>query len=133
MKLSTFSKQIISKPYSLGGCDCFSIVRDYLRAKGATLPAEYAGYDIVSGYAELWESEPDRAKDLMMQFFAEHTDPIPVHSMKAGDILHVRTGDSHFCGIHGGHGHVIGASPERGVTLFKIADYEIVGVYRCRS
>lgn len=133
MKLSAISKEFIGKPYSLGECDCFSVVRDYLSANGVTLPTEYAGYDIVNGYAELWETDPDRAKGLMMAFFAEHTESIPAHAMKAGDILHLRTGNSHFCGIHGGHGHVIGASPEMGVTLFKIADYEVVGVYRCRS
>lgn len=133
MKLSTISKQFVGKPYRLGGCDCFSIVRDYLVARGIDLPKEYAGYDIVNGYAELWETEPEKAKGLMMQFFAEHTEHIPTHAMKAGDILHLRSGTNEFCGIHGGHGHVVGASPERGVTLFKITDYDIVGVYRCHS
>jgi hypothetical protein len=133
MKLSTISRQFIGKKYDLGKCDCFSIVRDYLQMKGTELPDKYEGYDIFNDYADLWEKNPNKAKDLMMQFFVEYTDQIPAFKMKAGDILHLKLGDGHFCGIHGGHGHVIGASPDRGVTMFKIVDYEILGVYRCRS
>lgn len=133
MKLSTISKQIIGKDYELGKCDCFSIVRDYLLQKGVPLPKTYKGIDIISGYAELWEKNPDEAKDLMIKGFAQYLEEIPVYKMKAGDILHLQYGDKHFCGIHGGHGHVIGASPDYGVALFKIADYEVMGVYRWHS
>jgi hypothetical protein len=133
MKLSTISRQFIGKKYDLGRCDCFSIVRDYLRQKGAQLPEEYKGIDVTTGYATLWEQEPDRAKDLMVEFFAEYTTRIPAFKMKAGDILHLQYGNKHFCGIHGGNGHVIGASPEYGVSLFRIAEYTILGVYRCHS
>lgn len=133
MKLSTLSKQYIGKEYDLGHCDCFSLVRNYLSDQGVTLPAEYSGIDIVTGYAKLWKLEPEKAKELMVNFFAEFTDKIPSFRMKAGDILHLALGTGHFCGIHAGNGHVMGASPEYGVTLFKISNYQVLGVYRCRS
>ena len=132
MKLSAITRHIAGKSYCLGECDCFSIVRDYAASRGVDLPTVYRGINIFNEYADLWKADPVKAKELMVRGFAEYCKEIPVHAMKAGDVLYLRYKDATFPAIHGGNGQALTASPEMGVTMIRITNYEILGVYRCQ-
>lgn len=138
--LAEITRAYVDRPYALGracseGLDCFSFVYDYMARLGMDLPAEWRGLTLQS-YADLYQSDPEEAKRIMVEFIGEHAQEIAPVQAFAGDILLLQlTGTSTlpFLAVHGGQTVCLAASPEFGVRPWDLHNYTIERAWRCRK
>lgn len=138
--LARYTSTITGLPYKLGGpadvkgADCFSVVWDYLLYKNINLPNEYEGLTIDT-YAQLYRTDPEQAKCIMIRLMKDLLMEIPPHSAVAGDILRLecKLGADvvDFLAIDGGNGRFIMATEKSGVTIWKKRFYNVREAYRC--
>jgi hypothetical protein len=139
MRLIDYTKKIVGLPYCAGGMDpsiglgCFTIVYDWLKSHMPGLPDNYKGYTL-KNRRERYDSDPDAANQMMLQFFDEYLDPIDPAFAFVGDILWssiVAGGKEHFAAsIHAGNGFMLGATPARGVVLVPLRAYKTHRAWR---
>jgi len=139
--LSKITAELVGAPYRLGGLeqaagfDCFSLIYQYLIMRGVDLPKQYKGLTLET-YKDLYETDPEQATRVMIEFVEEHMEEIPRHRMFAGDVALARvTGEDRghaFLVIDGGNGNIICATEELGVSITSVKYYKIERVFRCR-
>jgi hypothetical protein len=131
MSLVRITQEIVGREYQLGSCDCFRVVYDYIR-RYVDLPEEWHGLTL-EDYAQVYESDPHRAKKFIEQFLAEHLQSIPRMKVFAGDILMLDHPEHPpFPAIHAGNRHFIGAEPSRGIAVLPLTNFTIRGAWRCQ-
>jgi hypothetical protein len=89
LHLAELTMKLAGRPYALneaGGLDCFSSVAAYLSMRGVEIPEEFEGYSVLD-YKDLFLSDPDTAKGLMVELIANLLDEINPHFAMAGDVL----------------------------------------------
>ena len=139
MKLIEYTQKIVGLRYCAGGMNpgmglgCFTIVYNWLKIHMPELPDNYHGYTLTNR-RERYDADPDAANQMMLQFFDEYLERIEPAYAFAGDILWtgiVSDGKECFAsGIHAGNGHLLGATPLRGVILLPLRAYKIHQAWR---
>jgi len=137
LKLTQLTTQLVGQPYALsdpGGLDCFSVIMNYLRLRGVNVPDEFKGRS-TQDYRDLFLSDPDEAKRLMIEFVSEFMTEIRPTFAFAGDVLlaHTKGDDApsqYFLGIHGGNGCLISATEQKGVVPIPIRAVDISRAFR---
>jgi hypothetical protein len=139
MKLIEYTQKIVGLPYCAGGMDprlglgCFTIVYDWLKAHLPELPEEYHGYTL-RNRRQRYDDDPDAANAVMLQFFDEYLVRIEPAFAFTGDVLWssiVVKGKEFFAAsVHAGNGHMLGATPLRGVVLIPLRGYKVHRAWR---
>lgn len=133
MNLSAISKHLVGRGYDLGTMDCFSLTLEYLILRGCEIPEEFMG-QTRDTYADLFLSDPKKAKSIMIKFMEHYTDEIPASKCFAGDmVLMSSAGSLPFLAIDGGNGNCIGATECSGVRVLPMRFYDIEKVFRWRK
>jgi len=130
-KLSRFTKQIVNRKYDLGQCDCFSLILDYLKFQQVDYPDSFKEVTRET-YPDLFKSDPDQAKSLMVEFINELLDEKKRAFRSPGDVLLIRlkNSDSLSLAIDGGNSTAVCVSQELGVMVASIEFYDVL---RCWS
>lgn len=135
MSLANISRKFIGLPYQLGVVDCFGSILLYLEECGATIPADFMGVRR-EDYAAMFQSRPEEAKALMVQFMDAMFPTVDPPFAFAGDVLLlrlVRSDKPAFLGIDGGNGYIIAAAESRGICVLHLKNYTIERAWRCRQ
>ena len=89
LRLAELTMKLAGRPYALNeavGLDCFSSICTYLAMRGVEIPEEFEGYS-VTDYKDLFLSDPEMAKELMVKLVESLLDEIDPHFSMAGDVL----------------------------------------------
>ena len=132
MRLAQLTAQLVGNKYKLGEVDCFSVVYQYLKMRCPDLiPDTYKGYNI-NTYKNLYKQDKDKAKELMIDFVANHLEEILPRRAIGGDILLARLGlKPPFLGVDAGNGRLMVAIPKIGVTIVLKEYYTLLRGFRC--
>jgi len=132
MSLADATATLIGREYTLGSCDCFSVIIDYLRLMGVELPEKYHGYTLDT-YSELFTSAPAKACEIMVNLMDDILQPIVPGLIRPGDImlLHLRGKSGNmFLAINGGNGHALFAVRGHPVSLYPARYYRVLKGWR---
>lgn len=139
MRFIDYTKRVVGLPYCAGGMNpetglgCFTIVYNWLKIHIPGLPDDYHGYTLTNR-RERYDSDPDAANRMMLQFFDEYLQEVKPSFAFVGDILWssiVVNGTEYFAAsIHAGNGFMLGATPLRGVVLLPLRAYKVHRAWR---
>lgn len=133
MNLAIITSKLVGLEYELGRMDCFSMIINYLILRGETIPDSFQGQTMAT-YADLFKTDPVRAKEIMLDLMVFLLDEIAVVKAFAGDVLLLELSDyPPFLAIDGGNGVVVAASPTRGVSPIGKNLYTVRRAFRCRK
>ena len=154
LRLAELTMKLAGRPYALNeavGLDCFSSICTYLAMRGVEIPEEFEGYS-VTDYKDLFLSDPEMAKELMVKLVESLLDEIDPHFSMAGDVLLAKPKEVEsskdqadvvgplsalrsmlFLAIHGGNGSMLGATIERGLVPLPIRAFDVLRAFRVRE
>jgi hypothetical protein len=142
MKLIEYTKQVVGIPYCAGGMDpkmglgCFTIVYNWIKIHMPALPTEYHSYTL-ENRRQFYDETPEAANALMLQFFDEYLVKVEPAFAFVGDVLWTSLmwkGKEYLAAcIHAGNGHMLGATPARGVTLIPIRNYRVLRAWHVQG
>ena len=165
LHLAELTMKLAGRPYALNeavGLDCFSSICTYLAMRGVEIPEEFEGYS-VTDYKDLFLSDPEMAKELMVKLVESLLDEIDPHFSMAGDVLLAKPKEAEsskdqadvvgplsalrstlralssplyaslFLAIHGGNGSMLGATIERGLVPLPIRAFDVLRAFRVRE
>lgn len=134
LNLARRMAQYVGRPYEAGATDCFSLVYQFIGERMA-LPDTFQGLTM-QDYYPLFESDPVRAKQIMVEFCEAHLEEVQPAYAFAGDVLlvHLRKRNSSpFLAIHGGQTTLIAATKDRGVVAMPMQAFDILRGWRCQQ
>ena len=135
MNLNAITKKYVGCPYKLGGntCeegfDCLSLI--FAIASDLNLPIKESYWGVtLSSYSELWQSQPEKAKRLLLRFISSLGKAVPVEKAFVGDLLILDTGGELLVAMHAGHDLILSAFTDIGVNLISRRPYKVRRAYR---
>lgn len=127
--ISEATKDLVGKTYELGKIDCIQMVYKYLSTM-MELPIEFKGLTL-ENYKDFFETDPDAAREAMVEFMSSILDEVKLLEMLPGDIVVLTYCYCPvFLGIVLANGRVLICSSE-GVVSAPLGHYKIERIFRC--
>ena len=138
------AQSYVGTPYKLGGVDrrggldCFSFIFRYLEDNKVKIPESWGGFsydNFGEEYKEKYLNDPERLKDVMVDFVSDFANEIPPKDAIPGDILLLKIigrDMRQFLGIMGGNGKAFSSTETHGVVSVNLRNYKILRAFRCQ-
>ena len=117
----------LNAPFKVGGTksdgyDCIGILEALTTKLNLKHPVEFEGWNL-ENYSELYQSDSEKALDVMLRFFDSFAKKLSLDRVVAGDLIVVEQADGViFPALYTGSGNAITSSIRHGVCVFHIDD-----------
>jgi len=130
--LTSLTMHLIGQKYHLGQIDCFNIIVEYLRHRGATIPDQFKGVTLQS-YGSLYKEHPEEARTVMVEFVDSLMKEVNAKRTLPGDVLLLKfrgKTSAPFLAIRAAGGIVVFAEQRYGVMTNTIRHYRVLRAWR---
>ena len=132
--LAKISAGYVGQEYDLGQMDCFLLVYKYLQERGFCKQVKFKGWTL-ENYANRFVSDPEKAKEIMIEYVGIQLPSIHINRSVPGDILLLQLKKSNtapFLAIDGGNANFICATEDQGVTVLPMNFYTTLRAWTCQ-